>query len=54
MSGGVRILTLFITGAFGLIMLYLLFEQGGQPANAVLRGFGQSSSDIFRTLQGRG
>lgn len=53
MGGGLRIFTLFVTGAFALIMLYLVFEQGGAPANNVLRGFGTASSDIFRTLQGR-
>lgn len=53
MGGGMKILTVFLTGAFALIMIYLMFEQGGAPANNVLRGFGTASSDIFRTLQGR-
>lgn len=53
MHDGMKVFTAFIAGAFGLIMLYLLFEQGGQPAAAVIRAGGQTSTDIFRTLQGR-
>lgn len=42
----------FLAGAFGLILVFLIVDRAS-GANQVLREFGQQSSNIFRTLQGR-
>jgi hypothetical protein len=47
-----HILSAFIAGAFGLIMLYLILDRAS-GADQVLTGFGSASSTVFRTLQGR-
>jgi hypothetical protein len=40
-----------VTGAFGLIILYLLFNS--QNANEIITGIGSTSAGLFGTLQGR-
>jgi hypothetical protein len=41
----------FLGGAFFLIALYLVFNS--ENVSSILRSFGESSSNVFRTLQGR-
>lgn len=48
-----KTLEYFIAGAFSLIVLYLLLTQS-QGAATIFNSFAAGSSQIFRTLQGKG
>lgn len=48
-----RVIEIFLGGAFAAVMLYLIVKDGGQAANSILRGLGTFSQQTFGTLQGR-
>lgn len=48
-----KVIQIFLGGAFGAVMLYLLVKDGGAAANQILGGLGRFNQQTFSTLQGR-
>lgn len=48
-----KVISLFLAGAFGAVMLYLVVKDGGMAANQILGGLGRFNQQTFATLQGR-
>jgi hypothetical protein len=48
-----KIITIFLGGAFAAIMLYLVVKDGGAAANQILGGLASFNQRTFSTLQGR-
>ena len=48
-----RVIELFLAGAFGAVMLYLIVKDGGSAANNILGGLATFNRQTFSTLQGR-
>lgn len=48
-----RTIEIFLAGAFGAVMLYLIVKDGGAAANQILGGLANFNRQTFSTLQGR-
>jgi hypothetical protein len=48
-----KVIQIFLAGAFAAVMLYLVVKDGGTAANNILGGLGRFNEQTFATLQGR-
>lgn len=48
-----RAIEIFLSGAIGLSLAVIIFKDGGNGANNILRGLADFNQKTFTTLQGR-